>query len=413
MISPVNLKISGKHLSSRIKQTIIAMLSVVFGISVYIFMNGLMAGVNEIQDDMAFSALAHIRIYNDIPEDETNLLLASYPEAIHHIRNPKVVKYTDGIKNSSEIIEFVEQVPDVIGVAPQINQSVFYQNGSVERNGTLSGIDIQKEDLLFETSTYVVEGSWDALKTEANGILLGTGLAEILSVRVGNYILVKNSLGVQKSYKVVGLFETSLTNVDNTKAYISINSARQLFSKNAGYVSDIQVNVTHYNNADKVAQSINQIVPFKVESWTVANGQLVAGSDLRNIIALATSFTILIVAGFGIYNIMNMTVNEKIREIAILKAVGYEGRDIVQIFLSQSIIIGVIGGLCGITLGFIVSFIISQVPFQVPGLETLPMTYYPRNYALAFLFGVLTTSFAGYLPARKAAKIDPVEIIRG
>jgi len=413
MISSINLKISGKHLTSRIKQTVIAMLSVVFGISVYIFMNGLLAGVNETQDEMAFSTLAHIRIYNDTPEDQTNLLLASYPDAIHNIRNPKIIKYTDGIKNSNEIIDFVEQVPEVVGVAPQINQSVFFQSGSVERNGTLSGIDIEKEDLLFETSSYVVEGSWDALKTESNAIVLGIGLAEKLTVRVGNYILVKNSNGVQKSYKVVGLLETSLTSVDDSKAYISIRSARQLASKNAGYVTDLQINVTDYYEAEKTAQHIATVVPFKVESWIIANGQLVAGSDLRNIIAIAVSLTILIVAGFGIYNIMNMTVNEKIREIAILKAVGYEGRDIVQIFLSQSIIIGVIGGIFGITLGFVVSFIVNQIPFEMPGLDTLPMTYYPQNYALAFLFGLITTSFAGYLPARKAANIDPVEIIRG
>ena len=150
-----------------------------------------------------------------------------------------------------------------------------------------------------------------------------------------------------------------------------------------------------------------------MEAWQTANGQLDAGNELRNIIAIAVSLTILIVAGFGIYNIMNMTVNEKIREIAILKAMGFEGRDIVQIFLTQSVIIGLFGGLAGIILGYVFSMIIDHMPFEIAMLETLPIAYRPRDYAMGFLFGLITTFLAGYLPARKAAQVDPVDIIRG
>lgn len=110
---------------------------------------------------------------------------------------------------------------------------------------------------------------------------------------------------------------------------------------------------------------------------------------------------------------MNMTVNEKIREIAILKAMGFDGVDIVQIFLTQSILIGVIGGLVGLTLGFGISAYVDTLPFEVGGLDTLPIAYRIIDYTQAFLFGILTTFIAGYLPAHKASKVDPVAIIRG
>jgi lipoprotein-releasing system permease protein len=109
---------------------------------------------------------------------------------------------------------------------------------------------------------------------------------------------------------------------------------------------------------------------------------------------------------------MNMTVNEKIREIAILKAMGYEGGDIVHIFLLQSIIIGIIGGIIGIVFGFGLSAIIDHLPFQIATLNTYPMTYKALDYGMSFLFGFVTTFIAGYLPAKKASKVDPVEIIR-
>ncbi|MCG8374676.1 MAG: ABC transporter permease [Balneolales bacterium] len=395
------------------KQTVIAMLSVVFGTSMYVFMNGFMTGVNETQDEMAFSTLAHIRIYNDVPEDNTNLLTVAYPDAIHNIRNPRVIKYTDGIKNAPEIVEYVETIPEVDAVAPQVNLSVFFQNGAVERNGSLAGIDIERENELFDLSSYVVEGSWENLQQETNSMLLGVGIAEKLSLGVGDYLLVKNSNGITKNFKIAGLFETSITSLDNSKAYVHINAARQLASENSGYASDIQINITNYAEAEIIAGYLDKAIPFEVESWIESNGQLVAGNELRQIIALAVSVTILLVAGFGIYNIMNMTVNEKIREIAILKAVGYEGRDIIEIFLTQSVMIGLLGGLFGMVLGLLLSMTVSIIPFEIPGMDTLPMTYYTKHYALSFFFGLITTAFAGYFPAKKASNIDPVEIIRG
>ena len=158
---------------------------------------------------------------------------------------------------------------------------------------------------------------------------------------------------------------------------------------------------------------MSHFTDYKVESWNEANGQLEAGNDLRNYLAIAVSLTILLVAGFGIYNIMNMTVNEKIKEIAILKAMGFEGRDIIEIFLTQSLIIGMIGGLIGLLFGGLVSGVISKVPFEVASLETLPMAFRRADYLSAQGFGLITTFIAGYLPARKASLVDPVEIIRG
>jgi lipoprotein-releasing system permease protein len=179
-----------------------------------------------------------------------------------------------------------------------------------------------------------------------------------------------------------------------------------------GYVTDLQIKINDFNNARKVAKIIRPAVQYKVEAWQDASGQLEVGSELRNIIAMAVSLVILIVAGFGIYNIMNMTVNEKMKDIAILKAMGYDGNDIIHIFLSQSIIIGIFGGIVGLLTGFCISLVIDHIPFQLAVLDTYPISYNLSDYGLSFFFGFLTTFIAGYLPAKKASKVDPVEIIR-
>ncbi|MEM7552225.1 MAG: FtsX-like permease family protein [Bacteroidota bacterium] len=413
MIAKTNLKVSLSHLGPRIKQTMVAVLSVTFGISMYIFMNGFMSGVNTTQNDLAFSTLAHLRIFNDLPEDRSNLLENESKGVKANVRSPKVIQYTKGIRNSNTIIQTVNQNSEVIGVTPQVNVNVIFRKGATHVNGVLAGVDIKNEHQLFETGKYVIEGNWFELQYRGDGLILGVGLAERLGVVVNDNINVFTSDGIDRNFKVIGLLKTTISGVDNAKAYLRINTTRQLISQNQSYVTDIQVNVRDMNSANAVAESIATKVDYKVESWMESSGQLQAGAELRDIIAIAVSLTILLVAGFGIYNIMNMTVNEKIKEIAILKAMGFEGVDIVQIFLVQSVVIGMIGGFVGMIFGYLVSVIINQLPFEIGSLSHLPMDYNPKDYAMAFLFGLITTFTAGYLPAKKASKVDPVEIIRG
>ena len=414
MIKSTNNKIAFAHLTSRLRQTLVATLSVTFGISMYIFMNGFMNGVNNITSDLSFSTLAHIRIYNDIPEDRSNLLKeTANPKEVINIRGAKTIKYNEGIKNSAQIIDLLKKQQDITGATQQVNINVFFRNGATKVNGLLSGIDVENENKLFKTSTYMTDGKWNDLNFRTDGTIIGIGLATKMSLKINDNLVVTTADGVTKSFKIIGIFNTTVAGVDNTKAYIRINTARQLLSENQSYVTDIQVDIKDYNQARMVTKRIAPFVPYKVEPWQISNGQLEATSQLRDILAIAVSLTILIVAGFGIYNIMNMTVNEKIREIAILKAMGYASKDIVEIFLTQSIVIGIVGGIVGILLGFLISFGVNHVPFRIATLQTLPMTYNIKDYSLAFIFGLITTFVAGYLPARKASNIDPVTIIRG
>ena len=414
MIRSTNLKVAYAHLTSRVKQVLVAMLSVTFGISMYIFMNGFMTGVNDIQNKLAFSTLAHIRIFNDLPEDRSNLLASEFHENhLVNLRSPRVIQYTEGIKNADKIVTQIKNLPDVAGITSQVNLNVFFRNGATKANGVLSGIEALKEDELFGTSESIVAGTWHQLDHRSDAIVLGVGLAKRLNVNIDDNIIISTADGITRNFKIIGMIETTVGNVDNSKAYVRINAARQMLSKNRSYATDIQINVKEFNAADDLVEKIEPLTDYQIESWNLSNGQLKAGSDLRYIIAIAVSLTILLVAGFGIYNIMNMTVNEKIKEIAILKAMGFQGRDIVEIFLVQSVIIGLLGGVIGILFGSMVSVIVNHIPFQVGSLETLPMAYRASDYLSAFGFGMLTTFIAGYLPAKKASQVDPVFIIRG
>jgi lipoprotein-releasing system permease protein len=147
-----------------------------------------------------------------------------------------------------------------------------------------------------------------------------------------------------------------------------------------------------------------------------ANSQFETGSSVRSIISYAVGITLLIVAGFGIYNILNMMIYEKMDSIAILKATGFSGKDVNAVFISIALSIGILGGLFGLLFGLGLSGVIDNIPFNTPSLPTIktfPINYNPKFYLIASIFSIVTTYFAGYFPARKASSIDPVIIIRG
>ncbi|WP_433811585.1 ABC transporter permease [Flavobacterium johnsoniae] len=410
----INNKISWTHLTSKVKQLIVAVLSVTFGISMYVFMNSFMNGVNNAQTDITFTSMSHIRVYND-PAGEPTILLSqkSTSDTLTMVSNAKHINYTEGMINADEVKEVLQKNKDIVAITEQVNQNVFFRNGVTKVSGSLSGVDVANEIQMFNTTEYITEGNLNDLDKRSDAVVLGTGLANKLSASMGDNISLTTADGVNKVFKVVGLIETGSGSVDKSRAIISINTARQLLSKNKSYATDVMANVKDYNDAKTIANEVRPDIKYKTEAWQEGNAQLESANTLRDIIAIAVSLTILIVAGFGIYNIMNMTVSEKIREIAILKAMGFDGKDIVYIFLVQSVIIGLIGGFIGLLLGFAVASIVDRIPFKIASFDTLPITYLPADYILAMIFGLAITFIAGYLPARKASKIDPVEILRG
>ena len=409
-----NQKIAKVHLTSRFRQLLVAILSVSFGISMYIAMNSFMAGVNNIQTEITFTSMSHIKIFNDLSENITPILPKPKDRnTILMVNNARNIQYTQGIKNADIIKTKLLNMLEIKGIALQLNENVFIRNGVSKTSASLSGIETVNENDLFETEKYIIEGDLSELDKRSDGIILGVGLAQKIGVKTGNTISITTSEDVSKTFKVIGLIESGNKGADKTRALISIQTARQLFSKNKSYATDVLVNTYDYNNARAVAEKVIKLTDYKVESWQEGNGQLVSSSLLRDILAIAVSLTILIVAGFGIYNIMNMTVNEKIKEIAILKAIGFNGKDVIEIFLTQSVAIGLIGGLVGLFLGNIIVQMLDIVPFTIASHNTLPVEYNIKDYILAFSFGTIITLIAGYIPSRKASKVDPVEILRG
>jgi lipoprotein-releasing system permease protein len=288
--------------------------------------------------------------------------------------------------------------------------------GSTRLSASLLGVDILKEAELYNLEDYIVAGSTRNLAMNENGILMGKGAADLLSLDVGDIVQLATVSGDLFPLKIVGLYQSGLADIDKVQSYVNLKTAQRLQGESVNYITDINIKLYDMEKAPEVARDLENVYGITSVDIQQANAQFEAGSSIRNLISYAVSITLLIVAGFGIYNILNMLIYEKMNDIAILKATGFSGRDVQLIFLSQALIIGVLGGLLGLLVGYGVSVLISNTPFEtaaLPTIKTYPVNFEPIFYVIGIIFALVSTFFAGYLPSRRAMKIDPVEIIRG
>ncbi|MCW3125477.1 MAG: hypothetical protein JWO03_1135 [Bacteroidetes bacterium] len=415
----VNLEIARTHLLAKKRQTLIAMMGVTFGIGMYILMISFMNGFNEYLEDTLLSSTPDIHIYNDIKTDYSHSILdAVYDttKGVNIVYHPKPKDITPNVHNPKQIIADIKTFDNIMAVSPQLSSQVFYNNGPVQIPGTLSGVNIMEESKLTNLAEKMKTGAIENLLKVDNGILIGQGLASKLNASVGDLVTLASPQGTSMSFRVVGTFQFGIGSLDNVKSYVSLKNVQQLLGRDNQYVTDINVKMKDYTQAKALAAVFARKYGYKSEDWQVANASAMVSITIRNMMTLVISFTLLVVAGFGIYNIMNMTIQNKLKDIAILKAEGFAGRDIMQIFLFQSLTIGFFGAMMGLALGYAMSYGVWSLPFpknEFISITRFPVTFHLRHYVFGIVFGMLTTLIAGLMPSLKAGKIDPVAILRG
>jgi lipoprotein-releasing system permease protein len=410
------IEIAKTHLLSKPKQTLVAMLGVTFGIGMFIGMVGLMTGLNNFTEELTMTSSPDIHIYNDITQDRPTILSEVNPSGFNVVLHQKPKKETSKLRNALQIAEAIRKDPRVIGVAPTLSSQVFYNYGPVELNGVIAGVDIIEEDKLFGLRSKMKSGRIEDLKASSDGIIMGTGLARKLNVRTGDRVVITTPQGYTMTLKIVGTFQMGIGTVDNIRSYANISTVQVILQQDQSYITDINIKLRDLHEAKNIAPEFQMIAGYKAEDWQTANSTFLTGVMIRNILTYSVSITLLIVAGFGIYNILNMTIYNKMKDIAILKAMGFSGRDVKRIFMIQSLVIGFVGSLAGLVIGYLLSYAISKAPFDggdFISLDHFPVSFDPKYYIIGVIFGVATTAVAGYMPSRKASRLDPIEILRG
>jgi lipoprotein-releasing system permease protein len=322
---------------------------------------------------------------------------------------------TKRIRNARGLLAMLERMPGVVAAAPLVNGNAIATYGTKTIPLTIFGVEPERQTKVTTIGEDLVAGDFGRLRTTGDGIILGRGVADVLGAELDEKLTLSGPNGGRTTAKVVGIFQTGVTPVDYSRAYMLINSAQTLLDKK-NIVNEISIRTTDYNLAEAYAAQIEAVAGYRTESWQEASANFLKIFKIQNIITYIITAALLIVAAFGVLNILIMSVLERVNDIAIMKSFGLSRGDITVIYLFQGLVIGLIGSALGLVAGKASIEILRRVPVPMEGLvktEGLLMSEHAGQYVAAFVSAMIVVMLAAVYPARRAAKYDPVEVIRG
>ena len=404
------------HLTGRVRQTVIAVFGVALGVAFFIAMAGLMQGFQQFFISKIIDVSPHIVMQDDYRERPRQAVSYAYDmdKTAVSLNGVKPKEEIRGIKNAEKIISALRKMPDV-HISPMLEGQIFYRYGSTDLSSTLKGIQPKYERYITKLENDMTAGSLDELQTHSDGVIVGDGLADNLNAHVGDTLTGISVAGLVRKMKVVGIFHTGITELDNTVSYTLLKDA-QVIQSRPNVINAIRFALKDPYQAEGLAQRIERRFKYKTVSWQEANEGVLSVFIIQNIVRYTTTSAILLVACFGIYNIISTLINEKARDIAILKSIGFTEGNIQQIFIVQGMMIGFSGMIIGWGLGFAMSRGLEALPIHMNAIitaEKLFIVYDIHNYIYGGIACLVAATVAAWLPARKAARLKPVDIIRG
>jgi lipoprotein-releasing system permease protein len=324
--------------------------------------------------------------------------------------------YFEGITNANEIMRVSRQFSNVVSCSPVLRGTVSaragFENATVDLLGIDPALHAQTTDILQK----LVAGNYDDFRNNTSSIIIGSRLAEdLLQVGVGDTVQLLAPNGEYWRFSVAAIARAGIGPIDSTRVYVHDRIAQALLQQPSG-ASIIIYKLRDPDRAPALAEHFEALFQHGATSWQDREeSTLQLFLTLRMSVAITTSLIILL-AGFGIFNVLTMSVLTKIKEIAILRSMGYRRIDISSIFLWQGALIAAAGSLLGCLLGALMTWGVSHIPIRLRGLlytNYFLVTWDWRHYVFATLLAILAVFIASYVPARRAAELPPVVTIRG
>lgn len=409
--------ISFRYFLSHKRQSFVCIAGVAISVTMFISMTALMNGLSDKFIVETVESSGHITIKDEPRETRTLILERAYadPNALLNVEGVKPRETPKRIRNARGLLAMLERMPGIIAAAPVVNGNAIATYGTKTIPLTIFGVEPERQTKVTTIGDDLVAGSFSRLRTTGDGVILGRGVADVLGAEVDEMLTLSGPNGGRTTAKVVGIFQTGVTPVDYSRAYMLLNSAQTLLDKK-NIVNEISIRTTDYSLAEAYAAQIEAVAGYRTESWQEASANFLKIFKIQNIITYIITAALLTVAAFGVLNILIMSVLERVNDIAIMKSFGMSRGDITVIYLFQGLVIGLVGSTIGLLAGKVAIEVLRRVPVPMEGLvktEGLLMSEHGSQYVAAFVSAMVVVMLAAVYPARRAAKYDPVRVIRG
>ena len=410
----IEFSVALTHLTSRRRQTLVSLTGVVLGVAFFLAVSALMRGSEKDFIKRLIDNSPHITVSDEYRAPDVQPAELRWPGAAVRISNVKPQTETRGIRSYREKLAFVESLPGVRAAPVLVGSAVLTFAGKLEAV-TLSGIVPAKMRHVSTIEEKMTDGSLDALAANPNGIIVGRTLADKFNLKVGRTVSVVAPSGGSRAMKVVGIFRTGNAAYDEGQTFTLLKRAQSLLDR-PNRANRFVIQLADPYAARDVALRVESTIGYKSVSWVEASEDILSVLLVRNIIMYSVVSAILVVASFGIYNTISTIVMEKTLDIAILKSMGFHARDVRNIFLLEGLVVGLLGSALGVGAGLGLMRVLAGITLKVPGVTEivhLPIWWGGEQYLLATAFALGSCLAAAYLPARKAGRVHPVDILRG
>lgn len=404
--------IAMRHLSRRRRQTIVAVSGVAVGVGFFLAVSALMVGSQADFVRQLIDAAPHIVISDELRSPAPQPGIRLFGMGVVRLHGYKVRREVRGIKDWQAILAAIDSVPNAIA-SPSLTGGVTLRLGGHEEPLAIVGVDPEVESRITSIDDKLRAGRLRDLETVQGGIIIGEELASRLGVGMGDIVAANSSSAQTRSMRIVGFTKRSQAELPSTSGFVLLREAQSMLGR-PFIINRIGIRLDDPYAAQDVAATLERRFGYKAESWQERSADVLSILVTRNVIMYSVVSAILLVASFGIYTVVSNSIADKRRDIAIMRSIGFSEGDLQFIFVMEGVVLAMIGVVFGWALGYALMDALGSLDFPIAGeIEHIPLDRSPRQYAIAAAASLLAGTIAAWLPARKAARVDPVDILRG
>jgi lipoprotein-releasing system permease protein len=388
-------------------QTWLIVGGVTIGVAVVVYITAIIDGLQANIIDRTLSSQAHVvlrpaeRVNERVWPDEGDV------RTLADVRKRTQREATIG--DVDAVLAAVRAVPGVQAAAAVASGPGVAQQGGVRKAIVVLGVDLADFQQVIRLDDKRREGTLSLVAGEA---LIGSELASDLGLAPGARVRLQSASGEVLSVRVAGVLDYGVQDLNRRRVLLPLRDAQSLL----GYgleVTEIDVRVQRLFEAQRLAADLSRVTGLTAESWQAANGQLVTALRSQSASGLMIRFFVTLAVALGIASVLVVSVVQRQREIGILRAMGTPRQRILAVFLLQGGIVGLGGSLLGTALGAALAVAFTRVARNADGSPLFPIVLQPELFVSSAVLATLVGVLAAWLPARRAARLDPVEAIRG
>ena len=411
-----NLRIASRFLTAKKRAMLMSLSCIVLGVGLFVVTQATTSGFEQFFIKTILGTNGAIRIEDRIQDTMRSMEAGGRGSGsnFHISMRGEGKKYIEGIEEPKLLVSALRRFENVAGVSEVLHGPVIIRSSFKSESVRAYGINLDDQLRVSDLGSQIVQGSIGDFRSKPTSAMVGREMADRLQLAVGDSFILE-AQGESRRYRVSAIYETGVSDIDRVRVYLNMGEARSLLKRPTG-ASFIQVNLIDKDRAPQDALHMEEVLRYSAASWQEREKTWLEVFRALRISTAITVSVFTLIAGLAMFNTLAMIVMEKTKEIAILRSMGYTRQDISGIFLWQAAIVLMIGTVCGWVLGVVVTYAISNFPIRIRGIfatDTFIVSWSLWHYVAATATAVLMVMAASLIPARRAARLEPGDVIRG